>query len=79
MCVEIVDVANKKFERFKNDNSLKHIQNTLYIDRKAIDIIDCCDDSDGGISVILETVKENLYNMAKLFTRQKMTKTASSV
>lgn len=62
MCMEIVDVVNNEFDCFQKDNSLRHIQNLMSANRKIIEIIDCCDDSDGGISVVLESVQSNLYN-----------------
>lgn len=62
MCMEIVDVINNEFDCFEEDNSLKHIQNLILINRKLINIMDCCDDSDGGLSTALSEVDRNLHN-----------------
>lgn len=62
MCMEIVDAINNEYECFERDNSLKHIQNFMCINRKLIEIMDCCDDSDGGLTTALSEVEGNLYN-----------------
>lgn len=63
MCMEIVGVINDEFEYFIRDNSLTHIQYLMYINRRLIDVMDYCDDSDGGISIALDETEEKLYNM----------------
>lgn len=62
MCMEIVDVINNEYECFEKDNSITHIQNLILINRKLINIMDCCDDSDGGLSIALSEIDEKLHN-----------------
>lgn len=62
MCMEIVDAIKNEYDCFKRDNSLKHIHNFMCINRKLIEIMDCCDDSDGGLSIALSENDEKLYS-----------------
>lgn len=61
MCMEIVDAIHDEYKYFERDNSLKHIQNFMCINRKLLELMECCDDSDGGLSTALSEVKEDLY------------------
>ncbi len=71
MCMEIDAVVNDEFDLYKSDSSLQHIKNLLSTNRKIINLIGNCDDSDGGISIILYDIEKCLFTACESVLKSK--------